>query len=74
MLAPDERRRQLAVARAAAVEAGRDPAAVEYTRWGSAGLTPEQAADLEADGVTRVVVGGDEADLAALAERFQLTR
>lgn len=71
-LTPDERRRQLDLARAAATAVGRDPNALEYTRWGSTSLTPKQVEALAAEGVTRVVVSGDEEDLAAFAERFGL--
>ena len=71
-LTPDQRRRRLESARAAAAEAGRDPGALEYTRWGSAALTREQADALAEEGVTRIVVGGDEEDLTAFADRFGL--
>ena len=70
MLTPDERRRQWELARDAAREAGRDPDALEYTRFASSSLTPARAEALAAEGVTRVVVGGDEDDLTALADRF----
>lgn len=76
-LAPDERARQLAVAREVATEAGRDPSALEYTRWGSIDM-PESAIDaLAAQGVTRVVVSASSPDpaeqrdqLSAFASRF----
>lgn len=72
MLAPDERRRQLDLARAAAADAGRNPDALEYTRWGSTSLTQERVEALAAGGVTRLVVSGEEQDLTAFAERFGL--
>jgi probable F420-dependent oxidoreductase len=72
MLTPDERRHQLDLARSAATAAGRDPDALEYTRWGSTSLTPERVEALAAEGVTRIVVSGEEADLALFAERFGL--
>ena len=72
MLTPDQRRRQLDLARATATAAGRDPNALEYTRWGSTSLTPERVEALAAEGVTRVVVSGDEEDLTTFAERFGL--
>jgi probable F420-dependent oxidoreductase len=72
MLTPDERRSQFALARSAAAEAGRDPDALEYTRWGSVSMTPERVEALAAEGVTRLVVGGEEDDLSAFAERFAL--
>jgi len=79
-LAPDERARQLAVAHETATEAGRDPAAIEYTRWGSIDM-PESAIEaLAAQGVTRVVVSASSPDpaeqrdqLSAFAERFGLS-
>jgi probable F420-dependent oxidoreductase len=73
LLAPDERARQFEAARAAAVEAGRDPDALEYTRWGSADLTESQVAACAAQGVTRIVVNGSLADLSAFAKRFGLS-
>ncbi|MFC4587765.1 TIGR03619 family F420-dependent LLM class oxidoreductase [Sphaerisporangium corydalis] len=58
MLTPAERAAQLDLARASATEAGRDPGALEYTRWGSLDMTPGQVEDLAAQGVTRLVLGG----------------
>jgi probable F420-dependent oxidoreductase len=74
MLTPDERRRQLDLAHAAAAAAGRDPGTLEYTRWGSTSLTPEQVEALAAEGVTRIVLGGTDEDLTAFAERFGIRR
>ncbi|WP_327003887.1 TIGR03619 family F420-dependent LLM class oxidoreductase [Dactylosporangium sp. NBC_01737] len=71
LLTPEERRRQLDLARAAAAGAGRDPDALEYTRWGSTALTPEQVDALAAEGVTRIVVSGTEEDLTAFAARHR---
>ena len=70
MLSPDERGRQWNLARTAASEAGRDPDALEYTRFGSPSLTPARVEALAAEGVTRVVVSGAEDDLTALSDRF----
>lgn len=74
-----ERANQVRLARQVAAEAGRDPAALEYTRMGSTSLTPERAEQLAAEGVTRVVVGVSATDpaeqrdeLSAFAERFNL--
>lgn len=79
MLTPDERRAHLDLARASAVAAGRDPAALEVTRWGSIDMTPERVEALAAEGVTRVVVGASgedaaerQAQMAAFAKRFDL--
>ncbi|MBM2623438.1 TIGR03619 family F420-dependent LLM class oxidoreductase [Actinoplanes sp. LDG1-06] len=79
MLSPEERAAQLALARASALEAGRDPDALEYTRWGGITMSPERAAALAEEGVTRVVVGATSDDpaeqedqMSAFAERFSL--
>ncbi|MEV0357257.1 TIGR03619 family F420-dependent LLM class oxidoreductase [Nocardia sp. NPDC050697] len=56
MLTPDERAHQLTLARAEAATAGRNPDELEYTRWGSTGLTLDDIAALTAEGVDRVVV------------------
>jgi probable F420-dependent oxidoreductase len=78
-LGPDERARQLDLARAAAVEAGRRPEALEYTRWGSIDMPVERAEAWAAQGVTRIVVGAttvepqqQRAELSAFAQRFGL--
>lgn len=79
MLPPDERREHLELARASAVAAGRDPAALEVTRWGSIDVTPERVEALAAEGVTRLVVGATgedaaarQAQMAAFAKRYAL--
>lgn len=78
-LTPDERSAQLDLARSAAVEAGRDPEALEYTRWGSIDMSAEQVEAFAAQGVTRIVVGvtATEPDrqrdeMSAFAQRFGL--
>jgi alkanesulfonate monooxygenase SsuD/methylene tetrahydromethanopterin reductase-like flavin-dependent oxidoreductase (luciferase family) len=74
MLSPQERATQLNLARSAATAAGRDPHALEYTRWGSIEMTTQRAEALAAEGVTRVVVGATSTDeMSAFAERFDLT-
>ncbi|MGK3206328.1 TIGR03619 family F420-dependent LLM class oxidoreductase [Amycolatopsis sp. MEPSY49] len=80
-LTPDERRRQLDLARASAADAGRDPDALQYTRWGSLGMSEVDVEHLANEGVTRLVVSPTTADpvaqreeLAAFAERFALVR
>ena len=67
------------LARSTAVEAGRDPEALEYTRWGSIGMPIERVKAFAAQGVTRVVVAaiGTDPDeqreeLSAFAQRFGL--
>ncbi len=76
-LMPDERTRQWEIARTAAVEAGRDPDALEYTRWGSIDLSPERIEAYARQGVTRIVVAANATDpeqqrdqLSVFAERF----
>jgi probable F420-dependent oxidoreductase len=78
---PDERAIQLELARQAAVEAGRDPDALEYTRMGSINMTVERIEQLAAEGVTRVVLGSAATDpqeqrdeMSAFAERHGLAR
>jgi probable F420-dependent oxidoreductase len=76
-----QRAGQLEIMRAAAAEAGRDPAALDCTRWGSASLS---AAEVEAharNGTTRLVVGPSSADparqraeISAFADRLALPR
>jgi probable F420-dependent oxidoreductase len=79
VLLPDERARQWELARSEAVAAGRDPDALEYTRWGSIDLTPEGVEGYARQGVTRLVVGPTATDLAeqrdqlsAFAARFSM--
>ncbi|MFI6999806.1 TIGR03619 family F420-dependent LLM class oxidoreductase [Nocardia sp. NPDC050175] len=78
MLGPTERGSQLDLARSEAVAAGRDPAALEYTRWGSIDMPVERVEGLAAEGVTRIVVGSidpeDQFDeMSRFAERFGLS-
>jgi probable F420-dependent oxidoreductase len=80
MLTPEERRRQFELARTTAAEAGRDPDALQYTRWGSLDLSEEDVEALAEQGVSRIVVSPTTADparqhdeMAAFAERFGLT-
>ncbi|MBU2668871.1 TIGR03619 family F420-dependent LLM class oxidoreductase [Actinoplanes bogorensis] len=79
MLSPDERVAQLALARSSAAAAGRDPDALEYTRWAGITMSPARAEALAAEGVTRVVVSATSDDpaeqqdqMSAFAERFSL--
>jgi probable F420-dependent oxidoreductase len=74
-----DRDTQLALMRETARGAGRDPDALEYTRWSSITLSAEEAAALAAEGVTRLVVSPTSADpaeqraeLSAFAERLGL--
>lgn len=79
MLGPYERARQWELARTTAGSAGRDPEAIEYTRWGSIDLTPDRVAGLAQQGVQRIVIGAGGADLSeqldalsSFAEQHQL--
>jgi probable F420-dependent oxidoreductase len=74
-----ERTTQLEIMRTAATAAGRNPDALEYTRWGSIDMS---AADVEAhagNGTTRLVVGPASLDpreqrhqISAFADRLKL--
>ncbi|GII81147.1 LLM class F420-dependent oxidoreductase [Sphaerisporangium rufum] len=79
MLTPAERELQWELVRDSAAAAGRDPGALDYTRWGSMDITAERVETLAAQGVTRVVVSPTETDparrqdeMSAFAQRFAL--
>jgi probable F420-dependent oxidoreductase len=81
LLTPSARAHLLDLAREAATDAGRDPTALEYTRWGSIDATGEQVEVLAQQGVTRIVVNPTSTDpaeqrdqLDAFADRFALRR
>ncbi|MGV9611020.1 TIGR03619 family F420-dependent LLM class oxidoreductase [Nocardia xishanensis] len=81
MLVPQERKVQWDLARSTAEEAGRDPDALEYTRWSGIDMTGERLAAFAAQGVTRVVVSATALDpdeqldeLSRFAEQFDLAR
>ncbi|MEU2253829.1 TIGR03619 family F420-dependent LLM class oxidoreductase [Nocardia xishanensis] len=81
MLVPQERKAQWDLARSTAEEAGRDPDALEYTRWSGIDMTDERLVAFAAQGVTRVVVSATAVDpneqldeLSRFAERFGLAR
>ncbi|MEV7012092.1 TIGR03619 family F420-dependent LLM class oxidoreductase [Streptosporangium sp. NPDC051022] len=78
-LDPDERAIQLDIARSAAVEAGRDPETLEYTRSGPIDMTVDQVEAFAAQGVTRIVVSAtateperQREEMSAFAQRFAL--
>ena len=78
-LVPAERALQWDLVRSSAAEAGRDPEALEYTRFGSIDMSAGRVEELAAQGVTRLVVNTaatepDEQreELEAFAERFGL--
>jgi len=65
-LTPEQRAGQIAVMRAEAAAAGRDPAALEYTRWGQIDMTADDVQAQAKQGVTRLVVSPGSAELAGL--------
>ncbi|UBU14195.1 TIGR03619 family F420-dependent LLM class oxidoreductase [Nonomuraea gerenzanensis] len=78
-LRPEEVAELWELARSTAAGAGRDPGALEYTRFGAIDMPQGRAEELAAQGVTRLVVSPsttepDEqrAELSAFAERFSL--
>ena len=79
MLAPHERLAQLEAMRAAATDAGRDPNALQYTRWGSLNLDAARVNAYERQGVDRLVLSPSVApletqlrELTAFADRVGL--
>ncbi|WP_329079816.1 TIGR03619 family F420-dependent LLM class oxidoreductase [Streptosporangium sp. NBC_01469] len=78
-LDPGERAVQWELVRSSAAEAGRDPEALEYTRFGSIDMPVERVEKLAAQGVTRIVVNTaatepdqQREELSAFAQRFGL--
>lgn len=74
-----ERAEQFRIMRSEAVDAGRDPELLEYTRWGSIDMTADRVEEHAAVGVNRLVIGLASADLgeqrdqlSAFAERLRL--
>ena len=74
-----ERASQIELMRATARDAGRDPGALEVTRWGSVDMTADDVAEFAAGGVDRLVVALAPAEvseqrdqLSALAGRVAL--
>jgi probable F420-dependent oxidoreductase len=79
MLTPQERAIQWDLARSVALEAGRNPETLEYTRWGSIDMPIERVEAFAARGVTRIVVAAtaieqaqQRDELSEFAERFGL--
>lgn len=75
----DERAIQMELARSSAIEAGRSPETLEYTRWGSINMTVEQVEAFAEQGVTRILVGATATEpdqqrdeMSAFAQRFAL--
>ncbi|WP_424529458.1 TIGR03619 family F420-dependent LLM class oxidoreductase [Sphaerisporangium viridialbum] len=78
-LDPNERAIQLDLARSTAIEAGRNPETLEYTRSGPIDMTIDQVEEFAAQGVTRIVVSAtatepdrQREELSAFAQRFAL--
>jgi len=63
-LTAQERAAQLDLMRETATAAGRDPAALEVTRWASIDMTPDDVAQHAEAGATRLVVAPASADLS----------
>jgi len=79
VVSPADRVAQLALVHATAREAGRDPDAIEYTRWASLELSPRGVQGFARQGVSRLVIGGGSPDperrldeLSDFADRFEL--
>ena len=78
-LTAQERAGQLEEMRATARAAGRDPGALEYTRWGSIDMTADDVAAHAANGTTRLAVppastddAGQRDEISAFADRLKL--
>ena len=78
-LSTQERSEQLELMRTTAVQAGRDPDVLEYTRWGAIDMDPADVERRASQGVTRLIVGpasidldGQRLEISAFAERLQL--
>jgi len=78
-LTSEQRAEQITVMRAEAAAAGRDPAALEYTRWGQIDMTADDVQARASQGVTRLVVNpsatelaGMQAEISAFARRLGL--
>lgn len=52
--------------RAEAAAAGRDPMALEYTRWGQIDMTADEVAARASQGVTRLVVSPSSIEMASM--------
>jgi probable F420-dependent oxidoreductase len=65
-LTSEQRAEQIAVMRAEAAAAGRDPAALEYTRWGQIDMTADEVQALASQGVTRLIISPGSAELAGM--------
>jgi probable F420-dependent oxidoreductase len=62
----EQRAEQITVMRAEAAAAGRDPAALEYTRWGQIDMTADEVQAQADQGVTRLAVSSSSTELAGM--------
>jgi probable F420-dependent oxidoreductase len=62
----EQRSEQITAMRAEAAAAGRDPAALEYTRWGQIDMTADEVQARASQGVTRLVVSPGSTEPAAM--------
>ena len=65
-LTSEQRAEQITVMRAEAAAAGRDPATLEYTRWGQIDMTADEVKARAVQGVTRLVVSPSSTELAGI--------
>ncbi len=65
-LTPEQRTERISVMRAEAGATGRDPDALDYTRWGEIDMTPEDIQSEASQGVARLVVAPRSTDLKAI--------
>jgi probable F420-dependent oxidoreductase len=65
-LTPQQRAAQITAMRAEAAAAGRDPAALEYTRWGQIDMTADEVQAQATLGVTRLVISPSSTEPAAM--------
>jgi len=75
-----ERASQIEIMRTAAVQAGRDPDVLEYTRWGSIDMSADDVDAHARNGTARLVVGVTSLDpreqrdeISAFADRLKLS-
>jgi probable F420-dependent oxidoreductase len=78
-LTPQERAAQIEIMKAAAKEAGRDPEALEYTRWGSIDMSADDVEAHASNGTTRLILAPASLDpheqldqISAFADRLKL--
>ena len=65
-LTQEQRADQITAMQAAAIAANRDPAILDYTRWGQLDMAPDQVQAEASQGVTRLVIAPRSSTLAAL--------